>query len=155
MTTYVAQSNLTARLGSAGLVRLASDSGSLDATATARITAVLADVNAEIGAVLAGLSIYEDNLPDVLVGVGYALCCEALWRATWGTRTNAEAGKAYLEAARAARSLLRQFADGQAGLSTAATAQQVASEFSWSNVGDEPSTDNPRATVRSRMRRLP
>lgn len=155
MTTFVTQADLTARLGSAGLIRLSSESGSLDATATARITAVLADVNAEIGAQVAGLSIDEDDLPVVLVKVGYELACEALWRATWGTRTNAEAGKAHIEAAKAARSLLKEFVKGEASLTAEGSAQQVAGSFSSSNVADEPATNNPRTTTRYHMRRLP
>lgn len=156
MTIYVTQVVLTSRYGAGGLARLASPIASLNAEATTRITQACADANAQVDAKVAGLTLDLSGPPANLISIAARLAARSLWVLTWSTRVATGVPKAYADAANQAEVELEAVRTGAtSGDGIVAPAQTVAGQFTWSNVGDEPAADNPRTTVRHRMRRLP
>ncbi len=156
MTTYIDQAGLTERYGAGGLARLASPIATLNAEAVARIAKACDDANAQVDAVVSGLSLDLSGPPAKLISIAARLAARGLWVLTWSTRVATGVPKAFADAANEAETELEAVRTGQVSGDGAVTpAQTVAGSFSWQNIADEPATDNPRQTVRARMRRLP
>lgn len=150
IAAYIDQAKLQTRMGAAALARTASTTAVLNGEATARIGQVCLDVNAEIDAATAGLGIDLTSIPPALEDIGARLAVEALFSATWGP-AGVRTPKALTDAAAAARQELAELAAGGVGIAQS-PARQVAGGFRWTNLGDDAGDDNPRRTIRKRMR---
>ncbi len=156
MATYLTRAQLQDRLTLAGLTALGSTTGVLTAGDEERITEILEDTSGRIDSVVAGLGIDVDNPPRALedIALDFAKC--ELWRRTWVPKGLAERDD-LVKASADAEKRLKEFQEGfRSGSSGTAPGVANASKFSWTNVGDAPSSSNPRRTLRSRMdRNLP
>jgi len=149
--SVLTQAELSTRLGGDDqLAILASPIAELDTEAEATIADALADVSSEIEAALAGVSIDYTTIPDALKAIGATLAKGRLYEMVWSLIPEAT-----LKEMEKARARLAAFAGGVGSVNGATPAQQVAGSFSWQDVGNSPSTSNPRTTVAARMRRLP
>jgi hypothetical protein len=153
VTQYITRAKLTTRLGAEGLAKLASASGVLDAEAQARVDQACTDVNGRIDAAVGGLDIDVSTIPEELEEIAARLVKPVIHAAAWN-EYGVPTPKSMLDEAKGAESDLKALQSGDAKIAGAA-ARQVVSTFSWRNVADCPSDDNPRQTTRSRMRRLP
>ena len=145
------QAELSARMGGDDeLALVASRSADLDEAAVDAISSAITDVSADIEGALSGLGLDYTTTPAELKAIGVDLVVEKLYKNVH-TIIPADIKKAADEA----RAKLKAFGVGQGGVAGATPAQQEAARFTWSNGADEPATDNPRQTTRSRMRRLP
>lgn len=150
--TVLTQTELSTRLGGDDqLAILASPIAELDAEAEETIAAAIADAGAEIESALVGLNIDYTTIPDNLKAIGATLAKGRLYEMVWSLIP--EATQKEMEKARAR---LAAFAKGEGSADGSTTpAQQVAGSFTWQDIGNAPSTSNPRTTVAARMRRLP
>lgn len=161
MTTYVSQAILSSRYGAGGLARLASPIATLDAEATTRITQACADGNAQVDAAVAGIEIDLSGPPAKLIDIASRLAARRLWVLTWSSRVSTGVPKAIADDANNAETELTAIQQGvTSGDGVVTPAQTVAGQFSWADVGNNPTTDpvsgNPmRLTAAKRMRRLP
>ncbi len=145
------QEELQERIGGEdALALLASPSAELDADAETAIDKAITDVSSEIESALAGLGIDYATVPNELKDIGAVLVQEKLYEDIW-KRVPADKAKA----ADRARKKLEAFVEGFASANGATPAKQAAASFSWQDMGNNPSSDNPRQTVSARMRRLP
>jgi hypothetical protein len=151
---YIDQAKLTSRLGADAHTRLASAQGVLDAEATTRIGKACDDANALVYGKTAGLGIDTTTIPPELEDIAARLAQRALFKATWGSR-GVVTPKSLEDSAKAAEDDLAKFVEGDGAVNGAVPARQVAAKFTWLDVGNDASCDNPRTTTRTKMRRLP
>lgn len=147
--TVLTQDELQERVGGEdALAILASPQADLDAEAEAVITAAIADASSEIEGALAGLGIDYTTIPDTLKGIGATLAKGRIYEMVWSLIPAAVEKEMEV-----ARKKLKAYADGFGSADGSTPAQQEAARFSHSNIGDYPSTSNPRQTVNARMKR--
>lgn len=154
-TAYIDQTELTSRLGSDGLARLASPIATLDSEATTRISEAATDVNARIDGKIGGLGIsVSPTIPPWLIDIAARLVKPVLHRMTWGPR-GVPTPQGLIDDGEAAWKELEEIAAGKATVDGSASAAQVASAFSWRDIDNNPSDSNSRETLKRHMRRLP
>ncbi len=155
MATYLTRAQLEDRLTLAGLTALGSTSGVLVAADEERITEILEDTSGRIDSVIGGLGIDPDVPPRALqdIALDFAKC--ELWRRTWVVKGLAERDD-LVKAAADAEKRLKEFQEGYRSGDGGAPGVTNSGRMSWCNVGDNPRSNNPRRTLRSRMdRNLP
>ena len=146
------QAELSDRVGGDDeLALISSPNAVLDTAAETAIAKAITDTSSEIEAMLAGLGLDYTTTPVELKDIGADLVVERLYG-----KIHSLVPKDIKETAKAAREKLKAFVAGLGNVTgTGTTAQQEAARFGWNNVADNPASDNPRQTTRSRMRRLP
>lgn len=156
MATYLTRAQLEERLTLAGLTALGSTTGALSAADDARILDILEDISGRIDSVVGGLGIDPDDPPRALQDIALDFCKAELWERVWVPKGLPER-EDLQELAEKAEERLIDFRKGYRGKDASTTPGVTnASRFSWRNVGDdEPSSNNTRQTLRSRMRGLP
>ncbi len=155
MATYLSRTTLQDRLSLPGLTSLASTTGTITAEDETRITQVLEDISGRIDSVVAGLGIDVNNPPRALQDIALDFAKAELWERVWmveGLPERTDLTKLAIEA----EERLEKFPKGyRVGAIGDTPGQAQVSKFSWRNVADNQSDNNPRLTTRSRMRGLP
>jgi len=154
MTTYIDQTELTSRLGSAGVAKIASPIWTLDATATTLIAEACTDANGLVDTAVAGLGLTLSPVPAALVDIATRIVIPKIFKRAWDP-VGVPVPQNYLDAAKEATDELDAMKKGTSRPDGSTPAVQVVGKFSHFNVGDNPRDTNPRQTVRAKMKGLP
>lgn len=155
MATYLTRTTLEERLTPEGLTAIASTTGAITANDETRILQVLEDISGRIDSVVAGLGIDVNNPPRALQDIALDFAKAELWERVWMVEGLPER-KDLSDKATEAEERLKEFPKGyRTGAIGDTPGQAQLGRFSWRNVADNPSDNNPRQTTRSRMKGLP
>ena len=155
MATYLSRSTLQDRLTLAGLTAIASVTGALSPTDETRITEVLEDISGRIDSVIGGLGI-DPAIPNrALEDIALDFSKAELWERVW-VPVGLPERLDLRELAEKAEERLKDFRKGYRAkdANTTPGVTQVG-RFTWRDVGNNPSDQNPGRALRTRMTRLP